>query len=543
MEHTISEYIQICEWDQAKFLIFSDNVFGNLIYYSHLLPLVVSLLLALFIFFKNPRVSTTKWFLVTAILISVWLFFDLILWATEKPAFTMFFWSMVNMVEPMIYAGMLFFVYSFIDGKETSFNNKLTVLILLLPTVIFASTSLNLSYYDLTNCYREAIEGLMPYYSYAIETIFTLWILILGMEHFRKSRDKQEKRKVTLITIGVVLFLLSFAMGNVIGSLLVDWEIGQYGLFGIPVFAAVLAYLIVKYHAFDTKVIGTQFLIAALWVLTLGILFLRKIEMVRIVGVVTLFLFTILGWLLIRSVKREVKQREELAVANAGQENLIHIMNHQIKGYLTKARNIFAELKSEPEYCAADAAKPMLAEGFKSLTEGVDFVQQVLNASNAEKGTLTYTMKPLDFRTLALDAAEKQRSAAAEKSLTFNVKSDEGAINISADELQLKEAVRNLIDNSIRYTPAGSITVNVGKKDGKALLSIVDTGVGIKPEDKPKLFQKGGRGTDSLKYNVNSTGYGLAFVKGVVEAHKGRVWADSAGEGKGSTFYMELPLA
>jgi signal transduction histidine kinase len=543
MERTVSEYMEMCGWAPTKFFIFSDNVFGNLVYYSHLLPLVVTLLLAGFIFFKNPKLQSTRWFLVTAILLSAWLFFDLILWATEKPEYTMFFWSIINMIEPMIYAGVLFFVYAFIDGKNTGFNNKLTVFVLLLPPIIFASTSLNLSYYDLTNCYREAIEGYLPYYNYAVEVVLSLWILILGMERYRKFQDNSEKNKAILATAGAVLFLLSFAMGNVIGSLLVDWVMGQYGLFGIPVFAAVLAYLIVKYHAFDTKVIGTQFLVAALWILTLGILFLRKIEMVQIVVLVTLFLFTILGWLLIRSVKREVKQREELAVANAGQENLIHIMNHQIKGYLTKARNIFAELKSEPDYCAGDAAKPMLDEGFKSLTEGVEFVQQVLQGSSASSGKLVYNLMLLDFNKLVAETVEKQRDSATAKSLSIDVKANAEPINIKADDIQLKEAVRNLIDNSIRYTETGGLTITVNKNIGKALLTVKDTGVGISDEDKTKLFQKGGRGKDSLKYNVNSTGYGLAFVKGVVEAHKGRVWAESAGPGKGSTFYMELPLA
>ena len=58
---------------------------------------------------------------------------------------------------------------------------------------------------------------------------------------------------------------------------------------------------------------------------------------------------------------------------------------------------------------------------------------------------------------------------------------------------------------------------------------------------KNKLFKKGSRGDDSLKVNVNSTGYGLFFVKGVIDAHHGRVWAESEGRGKGSTFYVELP--
>ena len=179
----------MCEWDPAKFLIFSDNVFGVFIYYSHLFPLVVSLIFTTFVFFKNPRFLATRWLLVTILLLSLWLFFDLILWATEDPSFTMFFWSIVNMIEPMIYAGILFFIYAFVDGKSISFKEKLIVLGLLLPVVVLTPTSFNLSFYDLTNCWREAIEGPLPYYSYFIETIFILWIVIFGLRKFFDTKD------------------------------------------------------------------------------------------------------------------------------------------------------------------------------------------------------------------------------------------------------------------------------------------------------------------------------------------------------------------
>ena len=542
MEHSVTEYIQMCEWDPARFLIFSDNVFGNLIYYSHLLPLIVSLLLALFIFSKNKKSLSTRWFLITTILLSIWLFLDLILWATEKPSFTMFFWSIVNMIEPMIYAGILFFMYAFIDGRDISFRNKLVVFALLLPTIVLASTFFNLATYDLTNCWREAIEGPLPYYSYTIEIIFAVWILILGMNRFVKFKTHPEKTKIALVTIGAVFFLLSFAMGNVVGSLLVNWEIGQYGLFGIPVFIAMLSYLIVKYQAFNLKLIGTQALVIALWILTMAILFLRSIGTVRIVVYVTLILFTILGYLLIRSVKREVSLREQLQVANEGQANLLHIINHQIKGYLSKSRNIFSELLTEPGYNACtEEAKPLLNEGFKSLTEGVDFVKDFLDASNIEKGSFTYNMEPLDFKVLVLDMVEKQKGTAEEKGLMFETNVADGDYNCKGDKVQLGQAVRNLIDNSIRYTPKGTINLQLSTNNKKILLVIKDTGVGISNEFKPKLFTKGGRDKDSLKININSTGMGLSFVKGVVEAHKGRVWATSPGPNLGSTFYMELP--
>jgi len=74
-------------------------------------------------------------------------------------------------------------------------------------------------------------------------------------------------------------------------------------------------------------------------------------------------------------------------------------------------------------------------------------------------------------------------------------------------------------------------------------LTIKDTGVGISDELKPKLFTQGGRDENSLKININSTGFGLSFAKDVVEAHHGRVWAESAGINKGSTFCLDFPVA
>ena len=441
MERSIAEYIQMCEWDAANFLIFSDNVFGQLVYYSHLLPLIVSLLLALVVFLKNRESLATRWFLVTTILLSVWLYFDLVLWATEKPAYTMFFWSVVNMIEPMIYAGTLFFLYAFIDGKGMGFKQKLLVFTLLLPAVILAPTDFNLVTYDLTNCWREAIEGPLAFYNYTLEVLFTLWILVFGMERYIAYKDRAEKNKVALITIGAVLFLLSFAMGNVVGSLLVDWEMGQYGLFGIPVFVAMLSYLIVKYHAFNVKLIATQMLVAAIWVLTLGILFVRRIENVRIIVLATLGLFTILGYLLIRSVKKEVQLREELQVANEGQANLLHIINHQIKGYMTKARLVFDDLLHDETYGLSDKTKPMVEQGFASVTEGVMFVQDFLNASNIERGTFEYNMAPMDFKAVVEAVSVEQRENAEKKGLRYMVEVKEGEYQMVGDKAQLNQAV------------------------------------------------------------------------------------------------------
>lgn len=244
----------------------------------------------------------------------------------------------------------------------------------------------------------------------------------------------------------------------------------------------------------------------------------------------------------VRLYKQVEELNRELQVANEGQANLLHIINHQIKGYLTKARLVFDDLLTDQSYNLSEGAKPMVKQGFDSVTEGVDFVRDFLNASNIERGTFTYEVKPLNFKEIVLKQIEDMRSQAVEKGLKYEVDIREGDYNMMGDDVQLGQAVKNLVDNSIKYTPNGSINLQLTTDNKRLIFKVQDTGVGISEELKPKLFTKGGRDKDSQKVNINSTGFGLAFVKGVAEAHKGRVWAESAGHDKGSTFYMELPL-
>jgi signal transduction histidine kinase len=155
---------------------------------------------------------------------------------------------------------------------------------------------------------------------------------------------------------------------------------------------------------------------------------------------------------------------------------------------------------------------------------------------------MAYFMQPFDMKKVVEEVTEKQRPLAEAKGLHFEAIIDEGNFEINGDRAQLKEAVRNLIDNSINYTIKGSVSVHLANSAGKILLTVKDTGIGITDEDKKRLFTKGGRGKNSIKINVNSSGYGLSFVKGVIDAHKGKVWCESDGQEKGSTFYAELPL-
>lgn len=528
----------MCPWE-TSFWFFSENV-PTLLYYAHIPVIVISLLVGIYVVAKNRKSAIAKILFTLLALFSIWATIDIFLWATNRADLVIFWWSMQVLMEPIIYVTAFYLLYLYAFSKYPSFKTNLGIGIILLPLLIFTPTARNLIGVNLYDC--VAWEGpIALYYTYILETLFILGILAITFRGIGALKERAAKFKIIYFSLGLVAFLLAFTSGNIIGSITGDWDLAQYGLFGMPVFIGLLAYLIVQYKVFHLKVFGTQVLVITLWVLIGSLLLVVQSDTSRIVALITLVLSIGFGYLLVRSVKREILLREELQVANEGQTNLIHIINHQIKGYLSKARNIFSELLTDNSYGPiSDQAKPMLDEGLSSLTEGVGFVEDFLSAANIEKGFYEYNMKSLDMKILVLEVAEKQKGAAKEKGLSYEVNTAEGDFNLKGDKTQLNQAIRNLIDNSIRYTPKGGIIINLSRTGNKILFSVKDTGVGISDELRPRLFTSGGRDKNSLKINVDSTGFGLAFVKGVALAHKGRVWVKSAGPNSGSTFYMEL---
>jgi len=537
----------LCELEPANWLLFSSNV-PPLIYYSHIPNIIIAISLAIFILVQNRKALANKILFFTILAFEVWVFFALAFWATNRGDMVMFAWLMDILVEPLVYIGCLYLLYVLIDGEDISFSKKLFLSILYLPVPLFLPTDLMLSAFDPVTCLAE--EGpLALYYTYFVEILVTIWVIWFCIDRFSKTKGNK-RREIIYLGIGTTLMLVAFAWGNIVGSFSDNWQLGDYGLFGMPVFLAFLVYSIVKFRLFNIKVIGATALVVTMWALTGSLLAIQDIETIRYIVAITFVILLIVGWYLIKSVRNEISQREEiekladdLKEANDGQANLIHIINHQIKGYLSKSRNIFSELISDSIYGPiSEPAKPLLDEGLRSLSEGVEFVKEFLDAANVEKGTYAYNMEPLDFKTLVSEAAEHQKGFAEQRGLNYEVNLPEGNYSMKGDRGELSQAVKNLIDNSIRYTKEGNLWINLERKKNKILLSVKDTGVGISEELKPKLFTQGGRDKNSIKINVNSTGFGLSFVKGVVEAHKGRVWAESPGPNLGSTFFMELPV-
>ncbi len=534
----------LCPWESPTYFFFSSNI-PTLFFYSHLPAIIVALLAGFIVFFKSGKSKAGSTLLIVTILFSLWTFFDLILWATNRPDVVMFFWSLQILLEPLVYLLCFYLLYLFIKNHDLSFKWKVFGTLLYSPIVLLLPLKFNLLGVDLAYC--TAIEGIVAqYFTYALEGFLILSIVGLVIYHYRKI-DVSRRIEIIIFCLGIVLFLIAFSSGNIIGSFTENWALAQAGLIGMPIFVGFLGYMVVRFKTFNIKLIATQVLMSTIWLLVLGVLLVRSIENVRVVTALTLILVTVAGDLLIKSVIKEVKQREELARLNTElqesiqqRESLVHLIDHKVKGSFTRSKYVYAGMLDGTFGPVSDEVKKRAQEGLDSNDAGIKTIDLVLNVANLQKGGFKYDMKTLDFKEIVNESIADKRPAIDAKGLKFEAKIQEGNYVVRGDTFWLKEVVNNFIDNAGKYTKAGSVTAGLERKENKLLFWVKDSGVGLTDDDKKILFTEGGRGKNSVKVNVDSTGYGLYSVKLIVEAHGGRVWAESAGPGTGSTFFVEL---
>lgn len=541
--------LTLCPDGSPGFLNFFDlSIAPPLLFYAYIPILLIALFFGSYVWSKSKQDPSAKYLAFITLAFGGWIFLILFQWVAAYLEVVHLAWQLLVISEILIYIFAVCFCYTYLYKKEINYPIRYGFSLVYVVAVTLIPTSLNITSFDLINC--EGVIGVLWYAIYIFELICFVLIFVIAFENYSRASNSDDKKRATLLPLGLIFFLGIFWISNYFGELTKTYEINLIGPIGMVLFLMILSYMIISLKTFNIKIIGTQMLVIGVWFLVFALLFIQKIEFVRLLTVATLVMLLAIGYFLVKSVKREIEAKEkieklagELQVANEGQANLIHIINHQLKGYLNKARMVFDALLTDTDYGpVAEPAKPLLKEGFDSVTEGVNFVTDFLNASNIERGTYKFDKQPSDMKAIVLSVADKQKGMAENKGLSFNLSIEDGDYNLRGDKTQLEQAVRNLIDNSIRYTPKGSIKLQLTKSNNKILLKIEDTGIGISNELKPKLFTKGGRDENSLKVNVNSTGFGLSFVKGVIEAHKGRVWAESAGPNQGSTFYMELPV-
>jgi signal transduction histidine kinase len=144
---------------------------------------------------------------------------------------------------------------------------------------------------------------------------------------------------------------------------------------------------------------------------------------------------------------------------------------------------------------------------------------------------------------LAIDNARTfVRERATKHGITLDVSVDDRLGDFVGDERKIKQILLNLLSNAVKFTPEGGrIGINAKQTNGAVEISVTDTGIGIAPEDQPKIFEEFRQVNADYAHKSEGTGLGLTLAKKFVELHGGRIWVESE-MGKGSKFTFTLPL-
>jgi signal transduction histidine kinase len=172
----------------------------------------------------------------------------------------------------------------------------------------------------------------------------------------------------------------------------------------------------------------------------------------------------------------------------------------------------------------------------------VAMINALLDFSEVEAdGRLHLIQRPVFLSTLVEEIAKEWRPQMEEKNLTFQVDTPAGLPLVNADSRRLRWAIINLVRNAWEYTPdGGAVTIRLSDRDGWVVLDVIDTGMGISPQDQEQLFTRFYRVTEVAHGDMRGIGLGLYVTKSIVEAHSGEIQVVSA-EGAGSTFSILLP--
>jgi signal transduction histidine kinase len=243
----------------------------------------------------------------------------------------------------------------------------------------------------------------------------------------------------------------------------------------------------------------------------------------------------------IEKLKKEI---EEIKKVSETKSDIISITAHQLRTSLSALKWIFKMFIDEDVGKLTNEQNELIKKAYNSNERMLFLVNDLLTLNHSENASIPYNFKKIDLlylmeQTLFEFSGETNKK---EIELIF-LKPETPLPHVNCDEQMIRVVFQNLIENAIKYSNKGSkIFISVIQKENNIQISVHDTGIGIKGEDKENIFKKFFRAPSAVEKDSVGSGLGLFTTKNIVEKHNGKIWFENEDKG-GTTFFVVLPIS
>lgn len=498
--------------------------------------------LGFLIYLKDTQSWTNRFFILLTLILDIYIAVNyLSLHPPLKTLENQLFWIRVVMFTAAFFGPALFFLVHTFPGRKITLRRGYFAAIMLLATLSAVSSLTPLIFKSIQYLDGEPIP--VPGPGIAIFWINFFGLLILSLVVlFRKYRKAIQVRRAQYLYLLLGVFFSFSLMGiSTIVSVVVFKE--SFAVFMGPIFPviliALLYYAIVKHQLFNIRILATE-----TFTLIIGLIFLINVVTsddlrefifnLALFGAVVTF-----GIFLIRGTLREMRELERLSQAKS---EFVSIASHQLRTPLTAIKGFISMVK-EGSGTEADR-KRWLNNAYVSNERLIRLVEDLLNISRIERGKIRYSYRRTNVVRVIDSIIREFEVLRINKEVELKWEIPKSSIPaIQADPEKLRQVFINLIDNALKYTKKGWVSVRIEhlKELKKIRVAVQDTGIGISEKDMLNMFGIFSRGGEGQKTNVEGLGVGLYVAREMVKAHQGKIWAESDGPNKGTTFYVELP--
>ncbi len=382
--------------------------------------------------------------------------------------------------------------------------------------------------------------------------VSALAILIMKI----KKAQGLEKKQLFFILIGT---LLTFALIIIFNFLLPAFFDNPYfiplgAIFTLP-FLAMTSYVILVYKFLNTRVIMTEiFILILLFISLLELVQAKSLNEVLIRGLVFIGLI-VFGILLIKNVLKEIELKDKLQIAykelkklDEAKSEFVSIASHQLRTPLSAIKGYISMIMEGTYGTLQEKITEPLKKVYQANERLIKLINDLLNLSRIESGKIEILKEKACLEALIDNSIDILKLAVKNKNLYLKFEKPEKPLPmLILDKEKISHAIINIVDNAIRYTEEGGIIIKIReekekKGNDKIIIEVKDTGLGMEKKDIKDLFESFSRGHAGAKHWTEGTGLGLYIAKKFVDLHQGRIWAESEGINKGSSFFIELPI-